>query len=225
MTKLVSVAQTVAAYTVTIEAGRLALKKGLKLSKGSSKMEGIRSLNSSPLTNKFCQKMSKGNSVCAACYSMKSLRTYRQNCHKPWNANGDILTSEEFPVESFPYLNENIFRIHSHGELINRRHCRNIFRLALRNPDTIFGFWTKRRDIVNGCGIEVPANVILIYSNPTVDRVVKKVPKGFHKVFNVITEEHAERNGIEINCGARNCLECQRCYRFDTTSVIVEKKK
>lgn len=69
--------------------------------------------------------------------------------------------------------------------------------------------------------METPSNVILIYSNPKVDKVIKTVPKGFHKVFNVVSSEEV----AEINCGARKCLECQRCYSFDTTSVIVEKKK
>lgn len=193
----------------------------LKISKGAGKMEGICSMNSNPLENDFCQKMAKTDTICKACYSRKSLKSYRKGCGPAWSHNGRVLSEKDHEVSDMPRVNAKIFRVHSHGELINRKHARNLYRLALRNPGVIFGFWTKRRDIVRNCGMEKPANVVLIYSNPKLDRVMKKVPKGFDKVFNVVSSEEV----AEINCGARSCMDCQRCYSFDTTAVIVEKKK
>ena len=191
----------------------------IKISKGSGKMADIGSINSSPLNNPFCLKMSKTDTVCAACYSIKSLTTYRKNCNKSWSDNGRILSEKEHKVSDMPRLNAAIFRIHSHGELINKTHARNIFRLAKRNPNTTFGFWSKRKDILKG--MHVPKNVVMIYSNPKLDKVVTRPPAGFHKVFNVVTDESV----AEINCGARDCMSCQRCYSRATTKVIVEKKK
>jgi hypothetical protein len=193
----------------------------LKITKGAGKMEGLGSCNSNPLNNEFCRKMSEGNTICKECYSIKSLKSYRKGCVPAWTHNGTVLSTADHSVEDMPFLNQSIFRIHSHGELINNKHCRNIFRLALRNPKTIFGFWTKRKDIVRRCGMEVPENVIMIYSNPRIDKVITRVPKGFHKVFNVVSSEDI----MKVNCGARKCVECQRCYSFETESVIVEKKK
>ncbi len=191
----------------------------LKITKGAGKMEDIQSINSNPLDNKFCNAMAQGNTVCAACYSRKSLKGYRKGCGPAWGHNGRVLSEKEHKVADFPRLNASIFRVHSHGEIINRTHARNLFRFARRNPQTIFGFWTKRKDLVKG--MHKPKNVVMIYSNPVIDQIVTKPPAGFHKVFNVVSKE----SDAEINCGGRKCIECQRCYSFDTTKVIVERVK
>jgi len=211
--------------TVSVEQG-CEILKDLKTTNGAGKMELIRSANTSPVDNDFCLKMSESKAICSSCYSMRSLKSYRKTCRPSWYRNGVLLTMHEYPVEAMPVVMDRVFRIHSHGEIISPRHYRNIIRLACRNPETIFAFWSKRKDIVQRAGVEnIPSNVIMIYSNPSVDRVSRIIPKGFSKVFNVVSKEHAKRNKIAVNCGARKCFECQRCYKFETESVIVELKK
>ena len=41
------------------------------------------------------------------------------------------------------------------------------------------------------------------------------------KVFTV----YADCEGVEINCGARNCFECHKCYTKNKTEYINEKLK
>lgn len=194
----------------------------LKITNGTGKLENIRSLNTSPLQNNFCLVMAESNTVCSKCYSIQSLKTYRKGCDKAWGRNGDILTAEVYGDEEMPFLNDAIFRIHSHGEVIDMTHMRNILALARRNPQTTFSFFTKRKDLVKQLEEgEVPDNVVMIYSNAVLDRVMQEPPAGFHKTFNVVTS----RDTHKINCGARKCVECQACYKFDTASVIVELEK
>ena len=192
----------------------------LKITVGTGKLEDVRSLNTSPLSNSFCMKMSKGNSVCSKCYSIKSLKTYRKGCDKAWDRNGDILTEKVYPVEEMPFLNDAIFRIHSHGELINETHLENVYNLARRNPQTTISIFTKRKDLVAKVK-DRPENVILVYSNPVMDRVMETPPPNFHKVFNVVTQ----REGNNVNCGARKCANCQICYKFNSPDVVVELEK
>jgi hypothetical protein len=194
----------------------------LKITEGTGKLEYIRSLNTSPLNNDFCMVMAKSNTVCSKCYSIDSLRTYRKGCDKAWARNGDILTQEVYEDGDMPFLNDAIFRIHSHGELIDMTHLQNIFALARRNPQTTFSLFTKRKDLVKQLEEgAIPDNVVMVYSNAVMDRVMEEPPHGFHKTFNVVTSREVHK----INCGARKCAECQVCYKFDTASVIVELEK
>jgi formate hydrogenlyase subunit 6/NADH:ubiquinone oxidoreductase subunit I len=63
--------------------------------------------------------------------------------------------------------------------------------------------------------------MILVYSNPKIDRVMRKPPRGFHRVFNNVTTKYRG----DANCTGQKCIDCQLCYKFDTASVIVEHVK
>jgi hypothetical protein len=120
----------------------------LKITVGTGKLENLRSLNTSPLSNDFCMVMAESNTICSKCYSIDSLRTYRKGCDKAWGHNGEVLTKQVYEDSEMPFLNDAIFRIHSHGELIDMTHLRNVFALARRNPQTTFSLFTKRKDLV-----------------------------------------------------------------------------
>ena len=64
-----------------------------------------------------------------------------------------------------------------------------------------------------------PENLILIYSNPNINTIVKDIPF-FDKTFNVFDKENKN-----TNCGSKNCLECLNCYEINDKKVIVEKIK
>ncbi len=67
----------------------------------------------------------------------------------------------------------------------------------------------------------MPDNLILIFSNPRIDKVID-VPRGFHKVFNNVNKD----SNITQNCTGKKCLDCLLCYRKDSgANVIVEAVK
>ncbi len=196
--------------------------KKLHISTGSGKMAGIPSINTPTSTNKFCQKMAKTNSVCAKCYA-KRFESMRLNVLKAISRNVPVLMDKDFQP---PKLNYDIVRFHSFGELINRTHLNNFFKIAFANPNTFFGLWTKRKDLVQAYireGGVVPSNMNLIYSNPKMDSRLTKVPKGFHKVFNVHSKEGIELNEIPVNCGGKSCINCKLCYTKNSVQIIDEK--
>jgi len=201
----------------------------LKISIMTGKMQDIPAINTNTLTNPFCIRTSKSkrsDSICRKCYSVKMLSTYRANCVPPFERNSRILSDTLIPADELPVINAHSFRFHGHGELINSTHYSNFVRIARKNPHCVFALWTKRLDIIRRAGKSIaigsrPNNLILVYSNPRIDRVMKRPPVGFDKVFNNTTSLTESDN-----CSGRKCIECMQCYRLDSgVDVIIEKVK
>ena len=204
----------------------------LKISTMTGKLEHIPAINTNTLTNPFCVKMHNSenpNSICVECYSHRLLNGYRQNCAPAWQQNSDLLSKSVLPEDQIPVINSHSFRFHGHGELLNGIHYINFLRIAQKNPHCTFALWTKRREIIQrfrhyaeiNWSYSKPDNLILVYSNPTIDKVMKTPPIGFDKVFN---NTHSLTKAD--NCSGRKCIECMQCYRLDSgVDVIIEKVK
>lgn len=188
--------------------------------KMQGKMTGFWTLNTSPLDNMFCEAMSRNpKSVCYNCYSRRTLNTYAKQARKPWKRNGRILSSKLMDDADIPVINKEYFRFQSHGELINDTHYINLVRIAKANPDTIFLLPTKRIDIVNRHGKMGADNLVLSYSEPSLNNPVNKLPKGFDRRFSVFTKDYAKDHNIKINCHGKRCMECLSCYNGKTQFV------
>ena len=188
---------------------------------GSGKMLGIPSLNTDTTSNKFCQGMynsNKENLICSDCYSMSMLTTFRKNCKPKFLNNSKYLSEKVHPREYLPICPSNVGRFHSHGELINSNHLYNLINICHNQPMTTFTLWTKRKNIVSRVlkNTDKPKNLILVYSNPYVDKLDVVVPKHFDKVFNNVS-----KHSSNVNC-SRKCIECMMCYTIDnpTTQII-----
>jgi len=183
---------------------------------GSGKMTGIPSLNTNTLTNVFCQAMNKGaeNKICAQCYSVNMLQGFRKNCTTKFESNSEFMSAAVHDLTALPPCPANIGRFHSHGELINITHLINIFNICKGQRLTTFTLWTKRNNLINRIFDKRrkeyqrrPANLILIYSNPDLDKVMTEPPPYFDKVFNNVTDH----NRPDINCVGK-CIKCMTCY-------------
>jgi hypothetical protein len=182
-----------------------------------AKMEGMVSINTSPLSNPFCIKMHKNSkAICSHCYSqrLEKFYGYKKGYVESWHNNGIELSTKK--LESIPVLNYDYVRFHAHGEIINRRHYLNLVEIAKHNPNTMFALFTKRIDIVKN-PIKVH-NLIYIYSNPIINTVAK-LPHGFDKVFNV-QSVHDEK----VNC-PKKCIDCLVCYKHNDIEQIYEVMK
>ena len=201
------------------------MKKYELFSEMSHKLEGMLAINSNPLTNPYCQAMSKNPlTICHECYSQKMLKGIRRNCIPKFERVGAMMSKSIIPFAEIPVIKDKIARFSAHGELINMTHLHNCVEIAKANPRTTWGLWTKKFWYLNQYwrkGNVLPDNIVLIYSNPYKD-TVRELPKGFNKIFNVYSKEYAEKNNIEINCGAKRCLNCKLCYAKLTSSVINE---
>lgn len=190
--------------------------------KMTGKMLGICSLSTSPLVNPRCADRAKDpNSVCHRCFSRTTME-YRKICAEKFGINGNVLSDHVIPVNEWPVILKSAYpeiRIESFGDVINVIHVINYFNLCKRNPKITFTAWTKNIDLYEAAvkmGHEKPDNLILIASSPMLNKEinVEKHPI-VDKIFTVYTFEYIKVNNIGpdfINCGARSCKKCGRCY-------------
>lgn len=200
----------------------------------TGKMNGMVSLSTSVIENPFCAKRAKiKGSICEKCFAANMFKMYGDSFKDCFKRNTDVLTSVIIPVKEWPVINYRIFRLESFGDIQNTTQVANYFNFAKRNPGTMFALWTKNPLIIAQTiadGHKKPRNMIIIYSSPMVNAKVNterllKVFPFIDKVFTVYDKTYVKKNDISINCGARNCLECGRCYSKRTTKEIREQLK
>ena len=203
----------------------------------SGKMNGIPALTTSCLKNKYCmQRAADTSTICSACYSVTALTSGRRNeAAAAYERNTDILTREIIPVDEWPVINAQYFRLESHGGLNNDIQFINYINFAARNQRTgcKFALWTKNPGIIERVfkdGYSKPKNMIIICSSPFLNNPVNKEKyleqwPFIDKFFTVYTADYIQQNNVSINCGARDCLSCARCYNKRTGRGINEKLK
>jgi hypothetical protein len=213
------------------------VKPVIHITKGEFKTEMLMSISTNTLTNPKCietqnkiaEKRACGvkcGNVCGYCFSYISLKTYKQLMVPALQRNSVALSSGIVADADLPLINSAIFRFQSHGDLINLNHLVNLVNIAVKNPHVVFGLWTKRTEImkqyVKKHGV-LPSNIIKIYSNPAIDKVMVNVPAGYDKVFNAVTGNYIEAGKAKVNCSGQ-CVACRKCYIGGET-VIVEHLK
>ena len=203
----------------------------------TGKMKGMNSLSTSCLENPNCIKRlenGSGNHICSYCFSeaqQKRQKTTREKMRR----NTAILTERLFVVAEMPFLNSSIFRLEAFGDLVNPTQARNYIRLAKRNPGTTFALWTKNPWILEEAikAEGKPGNMIVILSAELLDvqqpeilfRRMKNRFSFIDKMFLVYRPETVKAENIDINCGARSCMQCRKCYTPGTAEIIKEELK
>ena len=200
----------------------------------TGKLESFRAINSNTRSNPFCLKMYENaadNVICRSCYSHEMLKAYRANTVPALQRNTDVLSQPWNPDDVIKLAGKGrkrfqpgeYVRIHGHGEIINADHVVNLMRIIRENPQARFSWWTKRHQLIrqyceaNG----KPENLILVYSNPIVDKIMTKPPAWFDKAFNNISKPHEDEN-----CTGQKCRDCMACYDpKSSTNVIIERVK
>jgi hypothetical protein len=162
----------------------------LHISKGAFKLENINSISTNTLTNPYCIKQKDNKEIiCNVCYSFKGLN-FRKSMVNVLQKNSNLLSNSIIEWDNLPRIFDLYFRFSSHGELINEIHLENLNNICLKNPKTTFTLWSKRFDIVKKFydNNDKPSNLILIYSNPKLDKPLNKLPKYFDKTFNNVVK-------------------------------------
>lgn len=194
----------------------------------SGKMENIASISTSCEKNLIClARMKDDDSICAKCFADATVRRYSE-LGKNLAANFDLLTNEVLPVEMLPIFKPevSIVRIESFGDVANITQAITYINIIKANPHVTFAWWSKNAWLINDAIdlVGKPSNVILVESSEKLN-VQKDRSANFDKVFTVYDPEHIASEGVKINCGARSCATCRRCYSKRTGSVVNEKLK
>ena len=210
--------------------------------KHTGKMVGMQSLSTSCACNSRCEAHCKvDGSICQKCYAQTIMTRYEKLDEKT-ERNYKLLTASVLPMEYLPTLNCAFFRFEAFGDLeggekgINQ--FTNYVNICRKNPFTNFALWTKNPDVIEKAfwqGVEKPANLKLIVSPLFMDvlpdnRVIKSLVdhyKWIDHVFTVFTFDFLKNNGFDgsfINCGARSCLACNKCYSHrDNTPFFINE--
>ena len=197
------------------------------ISKMTGKLEGFRAISTNTTTNPYCIKQNasgRADNICTHCYSHTMLNTYRKNMQASLQRNSDLLSRKTLEDWQVPRVLDAFFRFDAHGELIIENHLHNLVLIAEANPHCTFALWSKRVDLVRKYFKQYlkPTNLILIYSNSRIGKVLAQPPHPFDKTFNNVPEDQ----DVELqNCTGQKCKDCLLCYRMDTTDTIVEKVK
>jgi len=195
----------------------------------NGKMEGMQSLSTSCLKNKFCQAYSKDlNRICSKCYAQRQMKMYK-NMDKCLARNSEVLTTREFKVEEMPLLNASLFRLEAFSDLNNEIQLINYFNLCKANKHTNFALWTKNPFIIEKVlemGHKKPRNLQIVLSSPYLNKVEDVDKYDFvDKVFTVYDKDYIKEYGIKINCGSKKCLACKKCYLKNSVKYINEQVK
>ncbi len=226
--------------------GDLELSKHLTITKGRGKMQNINSLNTDARDNPMCMRFHKNpDYICYNCFSITGLEAGNRGSGASKKINSKLLTKRVYEPEEFPSRNITpTFRISSDGDIINSTHMMNIANFLKRQFDEgkiqQVAWWSKlpkyiREFIPYGKKLGLPMNKIsLIFSTYELNNMKPKVPAGFDRCFTVYSADFIDQLVAEgkikgekqfVNCGARDCLKCMRCYKKSGEKIIREKVK
>jgi len=107
----------------------------------------------------------------------------------------------------------------------------NYFNICTVNPSVTFALWTKNPGIIAKAiknGAVKPENIVIILSSPMLNEsfnftFVSRVFPFVDKVFTVYDKKTIAEQGININCGSRDCATCRRCYSRNTEAMVYEQ--
>lgn len=202
----------------------------------TGKMEGIKSISTSVVLNKFCQEQQKHkDSICSKCYAENMAAMYKGLAER-LARNTKTLTSKILPDEELPVIKDEIFRFESFGDLNDDVQLTNYMNIVKKNPGTRFTLWTKRYGLVAEYfeTHDVPENFTLILSSMIINHKMSvdflkksgKFAKGQLKTFTVYDKIYIDRHPeLVINCGSRACNKCRQCYLKNTVEDISEVLK
>jgi hypothetical protein len=181
----------------------------------TGKMAGLQSLSSSIVLNPNCvRRMQKQDSICSKCFAAAMMNRYK-DLDRCLQENTPILTGSILPDSVLPVIPSRYFRFEAYADLNNWIQFVNYRNIAAKNPDTLCALWTKNPHIIAQAlerGYTIPANLQIVLSSPLVNKPIKTTKYAFiDKIFTVYDKTAAK--DVNINCGARSCLACGRCYR------------
>ena len=196
------------------------------------KMEGIRSIGTSCADNPHCIKRRTDQcSVCSKCYAVTYMKM-RKALKEHLSDNAKILANTLLEGREIPVTNDLIYRFESFGDLYNEIHLKNYVEITNRNPYTTFGLWTKNiwilDQVFNEEKIAKPKSISIVVSSPLLNVPLKLDREKYwmvDHVFTVYDKKFIAANDIDINCGARSCLGCKKCYEDKDTFYINEQLK
>lgn len=197
----------------------------------TAKMAGVVSLSTDINSNAICQGRRKiAGSICSLCFSADMWDDENGQYRKvngAFKTNTEILCSRLLTDNEIPRIDPAkwpLFRFEAFADLQSVTQVLNYFKIARKNPGVKFALWTKNPGFIAKAValVSVPANLQIILSSMALNTPARGERFPFvNKVFTVYDDDTITREQIDINCGARSCMGCQRCYKPNPAGVAV----
>ena len=200
----------------------------------TGKMLNVCSVGTACTVNPYCQaRMKRGDAVCVKCFADRALHGFKgANMRACLESNYKLLTEQVLDLDLLPRFKKvvDIVRIESFGDVGNVTHAINYINIVKLNPHVTFTAWTKNDNFWKQAFDRVgkPKNLIMVFSSLYLNKpqVPKASIKYFDHNFTVYDHETAAFYGDGfINCGARSCDTCRRCYTKGTEFSVRELLK
>ena len=194
----------------------------------TAKMAGMESYSTNNKINKRCAKNKCiPGSICENCFADAQIDMFK-SMNKPLTINYLLLNYKVLPVSILPIINRQYCRIESFGDVASGIQAINYLNIMTAhdiNKNCNFAAWTKNPDLwfiafdMIGKPDNLSFGISSLFKNK-VARVPAKIAAYVDFIFTVYkSEKDAEKDGYKINCGARHCLSCLRCYKSRTTKI------
>lgn len=171
--------------------------------------------------------------TCPDCYALRMTRynavfdNYRDNTEAvKADPVGTVLAIEQL-LFSNPFTAPRVFRFHDSGDFCSLEYFTAVCAMIARHPETIFGSYTKARDIVLSYGVEnIPANFSLQCSpwegvcEPIADLPQFIYDDGTNPELASLPHCPAvDKNGKRTGVMCKDCGRCYRAKRGQKTAV------
>lgn len=192
------------------------------------KMKNVLALSTNCMGNPRCiGNRMNDESVCVKCFAWNN-ESFKATLRENTSYNLQYLSKHLIPKEMIPIITDPLLRTEAFGDSSCVMQSVNYLNIGKVNEDTTLdAIWTKSPDFyyraVYEKGAVKGSNTQLIYSSPNLNHEVTKFKKGIgygkviDKVFTVYTLKWLDEHHIDphkfINCGARSCYTCRRCYQ------------
>ena len=184
--------------------------------KHSGKMETMWSLSTSVRLNKGCRERAKDKkSICSHCYADHMMDMY-SDLEKCVARNTEVLNNVIIPVEEWPEIKKPFFRFEAFGDLSSVTQVINYFNCCRKSPNCRFALWTKAPGFIAMAikkGYAKPENLNIGVSSYYLNTEAATDRFPFVDfIFTVYDMKTALEKNININCGAKRCATCHKCY-------------
>lgn len=192
-------------------------------------MAGLVSLSTDINSNPLCiARQKKGAAVCSSCFAARMFDDVRgryRGVNTAFKHNAEILTARILSNDEIPTINPEkypLFRFEAYGDLINTTQAINYIKIARKNPRVKFALWSKNPAFAVAAFriAGKPDNLQFVLSSLKLNTPAAGADRlpFVDRVFTVYDKEPA----AGINCGARSCFTCRRCYMPRPAGAPVE---
>lgn len=185
----------------------------------TGKMLGIPAISTSCLCNPICRaRMRDGNSICAHCFASATLERYK-DANLACESNYNLFNEQILDMELLPLFKDDVVQVRGEafGDSGSVTHAINLVNIGWKNPHVFYAVWSKNEEHYYQAFKKVgkPKNLFFVLSSEKIGE--ERIPQHPEIVDHVFTV-YAEDDG-HINCGARCCKTCERCYHDGELSV------